>query len=230
MTDSERETSGDFLADASVHDDVGHRARLPGHDPFRAMFDEHRAPVRRMLHRLGARLADIDDLTQEVFFVLHRRRDGYDPARPLRPWLYGIAARVVVAQRRRARRTGELSDDAMVAVEDAAPLPDRTVELRQDFALMVHALGAIDQERRALLLMHDLDGVSVPEIASAQGVSANTVYSRLRLARADFQAAWSGSRGGEYGLVDSRDGSREGRQSSSRRVERRAAPHKEMTT
>jgi len=143
-----------------------------------------------MLRRLGARDAEIDDLTQDVFLVVHRRRDGYDPARPLRPWLYGIAARVVVAQRRRARRKAELpGDGAIVAVADRAPLPDRCVELKEDHALTLRALDAIDEERRALLLMHDLDGVPVPEIAGAIGVSINTVYSRLRLARADFQTA-----------------------------------------
>src|SRR6185437_4950669 len=73
----------------------------------------------------------------------------------------------------------------MVAAEDAAPLPHRRVELKQDCALMVRALGATDQERCALLLMHDLDGISVPEIASASalGLALDTVYSRLRLAR-----------------------------------------------
>src|SRR3954468_17929272 len=56
------------------------------------------------LQRLGAPKSDIEDLLQDVFVVLHRNWDTLDLSRPLRPWLFGVAFRVVRAQRRKRSR------------------------------------------------------------------------------------------------------------------------------
>jgi RNA polymerase sigma-70 factor (ECF subfamily) len=154
-------------------------------------YQDHRGLVRLMLRRLGARPVDVDDLTQDVLLVLYRRRDGYDPTRPLRPWLHGIAVRVLVAHRRRraTRRAEVLDDDALLAVEGAGPLPDRMAELQEGCAQVLAALDAIDPERAAVLWLHDVDGTPMPEVASALGVGLNTAYSRLRLARANLREA-----------------------------------------
>jgi DNA-directed RNA polymerase specialized sigma24 family protein len=60
--------------------------------------------VYRTLQRCGAGGADIDDLLQEVFVVMCRRRASYDPDRPLRPWIVGIVFRVIKESRRRGWR------------------------------------------------------------------------------------------------------------------------------
>jgi DNA-directed RNA polymerase specialized sigma24 family protein len=60
--------------------------------------------VLRTLQRLGASRADAEDLTQEVFLVMWRRRDDWNPQAPLRPWLAAIAYRVSLAHRRRSLR------------------------------------------------------------------------------------------------------------------------------
>jgi len=57
-----------------------------------ALYDRHAEVVFRNLHRLGVRAADVPDLLQETFLVVHRRWVDYDPNRPIEGWLWGIAA------------------------------------------------------------------------------------------------------------------------------------------
>jgi RNA polymerase sigma-70 factor (ECF subfamily) len=155
---------------------------------FLNAWEEHQGAVRRTLRRLGVVSADLDDLTQEVFFVFFCRRDDYDPTRAVLHWLRGIARRVAAAHRRRARHEAEVlcDHDAVTGSVDAAPAQDRVLELREECALAIAALCALDLDRRELLIMHHLEGVAMPEISRVLGVPLNTAYSRLRLARDGF--------------------------------------------
>ena len=64
-------------------------------------------------------------------------------------------------------------------------------------AVLMKALDALDLDRRAVFVMHELDEIPVPEIASTLDIPLNTAYSRLRLARADAAAAIQRFRAGE---------------------------------
>jgi RNA polymerase sigma-70 factor (ECF subfamily) len=163
----------------------------PQQAAFRTLFEEHFAYVWRALRRLGVREADREDLAHEVFVTFYRRRDDYDPARAVRPWLFGIAFRVAVAHRRRAHQKAEVLEDGLTVsrAADEAPLPDQHLARRQDHALLAAALEAVDLPLRAVLVMHDLDGIAVPEIAASLGIPVNTAYSRLRLAREELRTA-----------------------------------------
>jgi RNA polymerase sigma-70 factor (ECF subfamily) len=158
---------------------------------FRTVFEEHFEHVWHTLRRLGVRVEDLEDLTHEVFVTFYRRRAEYDPARPIRPWLGGIALRVAAAHRRQPHRRAEVLDGGELATGTAgeAPLPDQTLARKQDRALVIDALATVELDRRAVFTMHDLDGAAMPEIARALGIPLNTAYSRLRLAREDFKAA-----------------------------------------
>jgi RNA polymerase sigma-70 factor (ECF subfamily) len=153
-----------------------------------AVFDEHFDYVWNALRRLGAREADLEDLVQEVFLRVHLRRGQYDATRPIRPWLFGFAFRVAADYRRLARHRVEAPYEPFEAV-DPAPPADRHVEGREEHALVQAALEAVELERRAVFVLHDLDEVPVPAIAETLGIPLNTAYSRLRLAREEFAAA-----------------------------------------
>ncbi|MHB1845114.1 MAG: RNA polymerase sigma factor [Deltaproteobacteria bacterium] len=140
------------------------------------------------LRRLGVRDADLEDLTHEVFIVALRRLPSYDPLRPIRPWLFGIATRVAGHQRRWWRRRGETLGE-LPDVEDPGPPPDEALADREQRALLIRALGRIKLERRAVLILHELDEVAIPEIARALSIPLNTAYSRLRIGRAELVAA-----------------------------------------
>jgi RNA polymerase sigma-70 factor, ECF subfamily len=135
------------------------------------------------LRRLGAKASEIEDLAQDVFVVLHRNWPKLDTDRPLRPYLFGVAFRIVCAQGRRRRRE---SLSAVPDVEDGAPSAERALESRQSIALLLAALERVPLARRAVLILHELDGVSVADIARALSISRFAVYARLRKGRKEL--------------------------------------------
>jgi RNA polymerase sigma-70 factor (ECF subfamily) len=154
-------------------------------DLFRALFDKELSYVWTTLRRLGIAERDREDLCHEVFFRVHQRMATYDPTRPARPWLCAFAVRVASEHRRRAHVQREDvggADDAA----DLAVAPSATPEQKE---LVDRALEGLDLDKRAVLVLHDLDGESVPDIARGLGLPEGTVYSRLRAARQEFTAA-----------------------------------------
>lgn len=168
-----------FLADAP-------RPPLP---ELEDVFNEHADHVGNSLRRLGVREADVPDLVQEVFVVVHRILPDYDPERPMWPWLFGIVYRTAAAYRRKASR--EVLDDGSIAGErhDSSQNLDEAMRRADDRRLVLEALQHVELGRRAVFVMAEIDGVAVPEIAAALGIGLNTAYSRLRLAREEFRAA-----------------------------------------
>ncbi|MCB9549953.1 MAG: sigma-70 family RNA polymerase sigma factor [Myxococcales bacterium] len=163
---------------------------------FRALYDAGFRHVWLTLRRLGVAERDLEDAAHEVFVVVHRRLADYDPARPLRPWLTGIAWRVAADERRRARHHREqLGVDPATACP--APGPEQAVAAEEARALVHRALQTLDLDRRVVFVMAELDGATAPEIAEALGIPLNTAYSRLRVARQRFADAVRRLRGGE---------------------------------
>lgn len=153
---------------------------------LRAIYERELTYVWSTLRRLGVRAADLEDASHEVFVVVQRRLADYDESRALRPWLFGIAYRIASEFRRRTKRQSE------VELEDVATqhsLQDDALGRAQDRALILTALEAVEIDRRAVFILHDIDGTAVPEIAHSLGIPLNTAYSRLRLARAEFAKA-----------------------------------------
>jgi RNA polymerase sigma-70 factor (ECF subfamily) len=146
--------------------------------------------VWKTLRRLGAPTPDLEDLAHDVFVVVHRHLGDYDPDRPLRPWLFGIALRVLSDFRRLGRTQREIPGERLEPV-DAAPSPHEQAEGREARALLMRALATLDLDQRAVFVMHEIDEVPVPEIAGTLAIPLNTAYSRLRLARASL-ADWLG--------------------------------------
>jgi RNA polymerase sigma-70 factor (ECF subfamily) len=147
-----------------------------------AIFDEHFDYVWATLRRLGVRDADREDLVHEVFLKVHARLSDYDTTRPLRPWLFGFAYRVAADHQRLARHRAEILGDAADAPAAGTPADERIGAL-EDRDLLIAALKTLDLDKRAVLVMHDLDEMPIPEVAHQLDIPLNTAYSRLRLAR-----------------------------------------------
>lgn len=145
--------------------------------------------VWRSLKHLGVVDAAIDDAVQDTFVVAHRRLGDFAERSSPRTWLFGIAIRVARDHRRsRGRR-----ERFLVAFEQK-PTPsvktpyDHTV--RAEAARMLQTfLDTLTDEQRAVFVMADLEQMTAPEISETLGVNLNTVYSRLRAARAAFNQA-----------------------------------------
>jgi RNA polymerase sigma-70 factor (ECF subfamily) len=155
---------------------------------FHAMYRAEFPYVFHSLRRLGVAPRDVEDVAHDVFLAVYRRWSDYDASRPLRPWLFGFAYRIASDHRRSARHRREVVGAEAEPADDAR-LPDEEVEGERMRKKVLDALDRMDFERRGILVMHDIDGHPVPEIARALAIPLNTAYSRLRLARKDFEKA-----------------------------------------
>jgi RNA polymerase sigma-70 factor (ECF subfamily) len=140
----------------------------------------------RTLQRLGVAPADTEDLAQDVFMILRRNWQQYDPARSLRPYLFAIAFRVASSHRRRRWREVPLP---VVDGPDSALCPDGLLEANQARTVVLKVLQSIPLPRRAVLVMHDLDDVPVQVVAATLSIPLFTAYSRLRKARTELKRA-----------------------------------------
>lgn len=156
---------------------------------FRRIYDEHFNYVWHSLRRYGVWERDLEDAAHDVFIVVHRKLDEFDQERPVKPWLLGIGFRVASDFRRRAQHRREVVDDDVMAVDENTKRQDAVLAQKEQHALVYRALDTLDTDKRAVLVMHDLEGHTMPVIAEALGVPLNTCYSRLRLARERFVAA-----------------------------------------
>jgi RNA polymerase sigma-70 factor (ECF subfamily) len=160
---------------------------------FWARYRGELGPVCGFLGKLGVRSSEIEDIAHDVFVVAFERRGRFDAARPIRPWLFGIAFRVARGRGRRAYRLHELAGE-LPEVADAAPTPDEAAADREARGILHRALAELDEDQRAVFVLHDLEQQSMPAIAELLEVPLNTAYSRLRLARKKLNERFSASR------------------------------------
>ncbi len=154
---------------------------------FTAIYRENFAFVWRVLRRLGVPVEALEDATQDVFVVVHRRAGAYQAGVPIRSWLFGITRRVAADTRKRwQRNTGRT--DARAETETMRDPSDADARAEaSDF--VAHFLDGLDEDKRVVLVLSDIEGMTAPEISAALGVNINTIYARLRAARIRFQAA-----------------------------------------
>ena len=158
---------------------------MPSRPSFQDVFRAHSQYVWVTLRRLGARPAELEDLTHDVFIQVLRHLDEYDPERPMRPWLFAFAFRVAAEDRRRVRRRPEVAADLGEAPDSKpGPVEELLQQERRDLARA--AIDEVELNRRAVFILHELDGFAIPEVARSLEIPLATAYSRLRLAREDF--------------------------------------------
>jgi RNA polymerase sigma-70 factor (ECF subfamily) len=142
--------------------------------------------VWRVLARRGVPDEQLEDATQEVFVVMHRRWGAWGSDSP-RAWLFGVAKRVAGTQHRaQQRRARKLA--ALPAPAEPARL-DQRLEDRARLDALARAVDSLDPERHAVFTLIEIEQLSAPEAAVALGCKLNTVYSRLRRARASIVRA-----------------------------------------
>jgi len=164
------------------------RRKVAAHLDFERVYDQQLDYVWNSLRRLGIPSADVEDLTQDVFMKVYHALGDYDPARPLKPWLFGFCFRVASDYRKHVFHDREVGVDHLDHADERRN-PEQEAAIGEQRALALRALAEVELDRRAVLVMHDFDGHSVPEIVDVLGVPLNTLYSRLRLARAEFETA-----------------------------------------
>lgn len=162
----------------------------PARPQFREIYDEYFNFVHRTARRLGVHERSLDDAAQDVFVVVHRRLGDFEGRSGIKTWLYGITRRVAKDYRRRVGR----KERGMVPTEGLASevnSPDENAARRQAAEVLEAILSGLDPAKREVFVLAEMEQMTAPEISDALSVNLNTIYSRLRNARADFEKAVS---------------------------------------
>ena len=160
---------------------------------FAEVFRENVPFAWRCLRRLGVAEKDVEDVCQEVFLVVHRRLDDYDGRASVRAWIYGICVRKAsehrrLAYQRRERTSETLPDDGV------EPSQGETIDRKRALAFLDRTLAELDDDKRAVFVLYEVEGISMNEIATAIDCPLQTAYSRLHAARKLVEAAFARER------------------------------------
>lgn len=154
---------------------------------LRQVFHEHARYIWRALRHLGVADADAEDICQEVFLTAHKKLAEFEGRSTLRTWLYGICLRHASDYRRRAyvrkeRPHEQPSDFAEVSSADEHASVDSRRMLRS-------LLAELDEDKREVVVLYELEGFTMKEVAEILGCPLQTAYSRLHAGRERLAAA-----------------------------------------
>ena len=162
------------------------------------VYREHHRFVWRSLSRLGVGDDRVADAVHDVFMVVARRLDEFEGRASMKTWLFAIAMRVAQGVRRDAARE-RVRRERIGTVTPGEHEPHARADAARTLREM---LAHLDDDKRAVFVMIELEGMTAPEAAAVLGVKTATVYSRLRLARERLERVLQRQR--------ARDGSRDG--------------------
>jgi RNA polymerase sigma-70 factor (ECF subfamily) len=185
--------SADRLSWAEEPSDAASAERPPETPTFDEVYQNYIDFIWRSVRRLGVDEGAVDDVVQQVFMVVHRRLPEFSHASSVRTWVFGIMLRVVREHRRSLRRkslhgTGPQTDPETLA-DDRERGPDESTARAEAVRLLQRWLDQLDDEKREVFVLAELEQMTAKEIADITGTNKSTIYSRLRTARLDFEKA-----------------------------------------
>ncbi len=154
--------------------------------PIGELFSTCLAFVWRNLRQLGVQDVDLEDQSQEVFLTAHRRYEEWDGQHP-RAWLYAIVRRCASAYRRRSHRRHESPVETLPERSDV-----RDPSAHAELGFLFRVLDGLDEEKQEVLLLYEVEGMSMREIAEAVQCPLPTAYTRLYAARRELMHAVGG--------------------------------------
>jgi len=155
---------------------------------FAEVFRTYSSFVWRVLLRMGVAEADVEDVAQEVFLGIHRNLPRFEGRCSLRTWVYGICHRRAVDHRRRAHTRYEIAtEEPPDAGQEGGQ--DEGIDLAQARASLNQVLDSLDDDKRAVFVLFEVEQVPMEEVAEIVGCPLQTAYSRLYAARRKIDAA-----------------------------------------
>lgn len=154
---------------------------------FAEMYATHAAFVWRSVRRLGVRPGDVEDVCQEVFLVAHKKLSQFEGG-SVRAWLFAIALRNAADYRKRAHVRREATGDSVpeIAIAETA---SGELDRARARVLLDEILERLDEPKRAVFVLFELEQMPMTEIAAAVECPLQTAYSRLHAARDEVKSA-----------------------------------------
>jgi RNA polymerase sigma-70 factor, ECF subfamily len=156
---------------------------------LRGMVAAHFEFIWRTLRGLGVPHANVDDATQQVFWIAAQKLDLITNGSE-RAFLFSTARGVAANARRATKRNREQGDDgSLELVSDAAPDPEQAAQKSQAKRLLEKVLAEMTEDLRTVFVLFELEGLTSVEISELLQIPVGTAASRLRRAREEFQLA-----------------------------------------
>jgi len=163
---------------------------------FRELVEAHRDRVFNITYRMLGDRAEAEDVAQEVFITVFKTIDSFREESKFSTWLYRVAVnhsknRIKYLSRRQDRNKDELDEtkhgeatSTNGAIGTPRPsTPDRALEGAQMEKLLQEAIATLDEEQRTVIILRDVEDLSIEEICAITDLPDGTVKSRLHRAR-----------------------------------------------
>lgn len=153
---------------------------------WRQLYDQHFPMVDRLARSIGVHEAEADDLCQEIFVLVHKHLGRFRGDAKLGTWIYRLTVRESIrfAKRRRLRRAMANVFIRERALGVGGAWWDNAAG-RQRY--LYQLLSRLSPERRMALVLFEVEGLEVPQIANLMGCKPNTVWTRIHRARNDLE-------------------------------------------
>ena len=153
---------------------------------WRTLYDRHFPDVERLVASLGIVDAEADDVCQEIFVIIYKNLARFRGEARLSTWIYRLATREAIRFARRRRLVRGLSELFAREKRSATP-PDWSESEAGRRHYLRQLLDRLPPERRLALVLYEIEGVPVNEIARISDCAENTVWTRLHRARTELE-------------------------------------------
>ncbi|MBU0552137.1 RNA polymerase sigma factor [Myxococcota bacterium] len=150
------------------------------------VYQAHAPEIFRLARRFVHSDAEAEEVLQEVFLSAFRHIGRFEGKARLRTWLYRITVNRALKRTRWWRRRREVSEEALPERVEGRAGPAREIEARQAVARTWALLHRLDQKKRTVLILHELEGLDTKAIAEIIGCPRSTVLTRLSRGRAEL--------------------------------------------
>jgi RNA polymerase sigma-70 factor (ECF subfamily) len=161
-------------------------------DAFRELYRTHRGHVARLVQRILGPDAEVEDVIQEAFIQVYRSLPSFQGSSLLSTWIHRVAVNVALQhiRRRKRQRAGPVvmtSEPPEPVSND--PAPEEEVLWRDRMRKLYTALDTLSAKKRAVFVLHEIEGMSAEEVAKVMHAPLITVRTRLFYARKALYAA-----------------------------------------
>src|SRR5579883_2293960 len=167
------------------------RAQKGDETAFREIVERYQSKVFSIIHGIVRQRNDVEDIAQQVFAKVYLSLKSFDFRSSLITWIYKITVNECFdyLRKRKVRKLvyeSDLSEDEVRRVENTEPSTNRQAPADQDLArrdFVLKLLSKVSEEDRMLLMLKEVEGYSVEELAAQTGMNENTIKVKLFRAR-----------------------------------------------
>jgi len=151
------------------------------------LYDRYHGAVSSFVRRAMNDASDVEDIVHATFMTAAKAAANFDGRQSCRPWLVGIAARLIHRRKRGLSRWARALQELTVREGNRYADPHRELAARDEVQRLSDALARLTESKRVVLLLAESEGLHSEEIAEILGIPVGTVWTRLHHARRDLR-------------------------------------------